>query len=218
MLTQPQVATAAIAHHPNETVSAFAVTGENTEKDYDADEQRWSALMAAAQEGDQTGYQQLLRELSQAVQRYLVSRLGYHAFIEDCVQDILLAIHNARHTYQPDRPFRPWLFAIVRNKSIDMLRKRKSYEKMLLSQADESQLSYEAALAQTGSSMEESVGQGRLIEALDPGYRQAIVLTKLIGFSNAEAARVMSISETAVKVRVHRGIAKLRSLLEADEA
>lgn len=185
--------------------------------EYDEDERRWAGLMARAQAGDQAGYRQLLDELSTAVSRYLVSRLGYHAFIEDCVQDILLAIHNARHTWQSSRPFRPWLFAIVRNKSIDMLRKRKSYEKMLLSQADESQLSYEAAVEQNSRSMEDTITQGRLIDALDPGYRQAIVLTKLIGFSNAEAARVLSISETAVKVRVHRGIAKLKSLLEADE-
>lgn len=193
------------------------MTGTDKQSQYDADELRWSQLMLGVQAGNQSDYRMLLEELSLAIQRYLVSRLGYHAFIEDCVQDILLAIHNARHTYQPGRPFRPWLFAIVRNKSIDMLRKRKSYEKMLLSRADELQILGGEESAASGQSLENEITSGRLMDLLEPGHKQAIVLTKLIGFSNAEAAKVMSISETAVKVRVHRGIAKLKSLLEADE-
>lgn len=193
------------------------MTGTDKQSEYDADELRWSQMMVRAQAGDQSDYRTLLEELSLAIQRYLVSRLGYHAFIEDCVQDILLAIHNARHTYQPSRPFRPWLFAIVRNKSIDMLRKRKSYEKMLLSRADELQIMGADESPDNSQSLENEMTSGRLMELLEPGHKQAIVLTKLIGFSNAEAAKVMSISETAVKVRVHRGLAKLKNLLEADE-
>lgn len=193
------------------------MTGTDKQSEYDADELRWSQMMVRAQAGGQSDYRTLLEELSLAIQRYLVSRLGYHAFIEDCVQDILLAIHNARHTYQPSRPFRPWLFAIVRNKSIDMLRKRKSYEKMLLSRADELQIMGADESPDNSQSLENEMTSGRLMELLEPGHKQAIVLTKLIGFSNAEAAKVMSISETAVKVRVHRGLAKLKNLLEADE-
>lgn len=188
-----------------------------TNKEYDADEQRWSAMMVSAQQGDDRQYQQLLGELSTVIQRYLVSRLGRHDFIEDCVQDILLAIHNGRHTYQPRRPFRPWMFAIVRNRSIDYLRKRKSYDNAIASQAEAVKQLDEEMAVNSADAVEQSIMQGRLIDALAPPFKQAIVLTKLIGFSNAEAAERLSISETAVKVRVHRGIAKLKSLFEADE-
>lgn len=195
-------------------ISGNAVFKANTNNKYDADEQRWSASMARAQTGDQTTYQQLLTELSNVIQRYLVSRFGQQNFIEDCVQEALLAIHNARHTYQPDRPFRPWMFAIVRNKSIDMLRKNRSYDNALDSKAQADALDAEPSYNQA---LETAITQGRLINALAPPFKQAIVLTKLIGFTNAEAAAKLSISEMAVKVRVHRGIAKLKSLLEADD-
>lgn len=193
------------------------MTKTNADRDYSADEKRWSAWMVAAQEGDERQYRQLLDELSSVIHRYLISRLGYREFIEDCVQEILLAIHYARRTYQPGRPFRPWLFAIVRNKSIDMLRKRKSYEKMLLSQADPLLAEGGGVASNSSHAVDASLTQGRLIDALAPSYREAIVLTKLIGFSNAEAAKQLSISEAAVKVRVHRGMAKLKSLMEADD-
>ena len=197
--------------------NGFVVSKTKTNKKYDADEQRWSAMMASAQGGDEAQYQQLLTELSTVIQRYLISRLGPHEFIEDCVQESLLAIHNGRHTYQPSRPFRPWLFAIVRNKSIDLLRKRNSYENAVAMQADEVHYGENNPADHSVQELDDAITQGRLIEALAPPFKQAIVLTKLFGFSNAEAAEKLSISETAVKVRVHRGIAKLKSLFEADE-
>lgn len=197
--------------------SGSFVSKTTTRKDYDADEQRWSAMMVSAQQGDDKQYQQLLMELTTVIQRYLISRLGRHDFIEDCVQDILLAIHNGRHTYQPKRPFRPWMFAIVRNRSIDYLRKRKSYDNAIANQAEVIRQLDEEMVDKTTDELDQSIMQGRLIDALAPPFKQAIVLTKLIGYSNAEAAERLSISETAVKVRVHRGIAKLKSLFEAED-
>lgn len=175
--------------------------------------------MVSAQTGNEKQYRQLLDELSDVIHRYLISRFGYHDFLEDCVQDTLIAIHNARHTYDGSRLFRPWLFAIVRHKSIDALRKRKSEQAKVTHRGLED-LETNGYAIDTCSSQEwdTSITQGRLINALAPPFRQAIVLTKLIGFSNAEAAKHLRISETALKVRVHRGIAKLKRLIEAEEA
>lgn len=185
--------------------------------EYEADEQRWAALMMDAQRGDETRYRLLLTELSRMIHRYLVSRLGPHEFIEDCVQDILLAVHHGRHTYQPQRPFRPWLFAIVRNRSVDFLRRRRAFTRARDEASQESARQESATEFNPILAVEHSVMQGRLIEALDPPFRQAIVLTKLFGYSNAEVANQLSISEAAVKVRVHRGMSRLRNLFEADE-
>ena len=79
--------------------------------------------MAAAHRGDKRLYERLLRETAIAIDRYIRRRFGALSFVDDCVQECLLAIHNARHTYNPERPFRPWLFALVRNKTIDLLRR-----------------------------------------------------------------------------------------------
>ncbi len=77
--------------------------------------------MVNAQAGNESDYRQLLKELAIVIQKFLRSRFGDHHFIEDWVQEALIAVHQARHTYDPQRPFRPWLFAIVRHKAIDNL-------------------------------------------------------------------------------------------------
>ena len=103
-------------------VIAWEAMPEAAAGHYAEDEQRWSSLMASAQAGNESDYRQLLGELSELVSRYLRTRLGGYDFVEDCVQDVLIAIHEARHTYDPRRPFRPWLFAIIRHKSTDAIR------------------------------------------------------------------------------------------------
>ena len=96
-----------------------------------SDEARWSVLMVSAQSGNESDYRQLLEELTRVIHNFLRSRFGPHDVIEDCVQEVLISIHHARHTYNPKRPFRAWLFAIVRNKAIDFLRQKRSVEKKL---------------------------------------------------------------------------------------
>jgi RNA polymerase sigma-70 factor, ECF subfamily len=176
------------------------------------DEYRWAALMVNAQAGNESDYRQLLQELSDVIFRYLLRRFGHHHFIEDCVQESLVAIHQARHTYDQRRPFRPWLFAIVRHKAIDTLRKQRSHER-----SDDHQFlqSQEDHVPATGN-LEENMERDYLINSLPLPHREAITLTKLNGFSTAEAAAHLRISEGALKVRIHRGINRLKRLIEAD--
>src|ERR1700744_3345287 len=87
----------------------------------DASGQNWDRMMAAAQVGDANAYRTLLAELALWLPRYYARRLP-PAMTEDAVQDVLLAIHEKRHTYDPARPFGPWLAAIARYKWIDRLR------------------------------------------------------------------------------------------------
>lgn len=178
----------------------------------DNDEGRWAMLMVSAQAGNESDYRALLSEIAPAITRYLNARFGHHDFVEDCVQEVLLSIHQARHTYQAQRLFRPWLFSIVRHKAIDALRQQRRRQSLL-----------ERERAATGSlegistaACESTLSSGRMIASLDAPYRDAITLTKIIGLSSAEAAAELSISEGALKVRVHRGIGRLKKLLEAD--
>ncbi|MFT4823019.1 MAG: RNA polymerase sigma-70 factor (ECF subfamily) [Halioglobus sp.] len=177
---------------------------------YAADEKRWSALMVSAQAGDEADYRCLLGELSDVIMRYLSSRIGFHHFLDDCAQETLIAIHQARHTYDSNRKFRPWLFAIVRHKAIDALRKERSQHNAIASHTALERPEVGA------EQLENSIMSGRLVNSLSDPYRQAITLTKIVGLSTAEAAAQLSISEGALKVRIHRAITQLRRMMEAD--
>ena len=179
----------------------------------ESDEHRWSALMVSAQAGDESDYRQLLQELAKAIQKFLRSRFGDHHFIDDCVQEALIAVHQARHTYDPKRPFRPWLFAIVRHKAIDTLRKQRTREKVVDHYKSEQEI-----LGQTADpSSSELELEGRLLESLSTQHREVLVLTKIMGYSIAETAEKLGISEGAVKVRVHRAIRRLQQSLARNE-
>jgi len=180
----------------------------------ESDEHRWSLLMVSAQAGNESDYRQLLKELAEVISKFLWSRFGHHHFIEDCVQESLIGIHQARHTYDPKRPFRPWLFAIVRNKAIDFLRKNRTMVK-----AHEHFQREQEILSQPSSQSVSlcEITEGRLLESLSIQHREVLVLTKIIGFSIAETAERLGISESAVKVRVHRAVRKLQQQLERDE-
>ena len=124
-----------------------------------------------------------------------------------------MAVHQARHTYDPRRPFRAWLFAIVRHKAIDTLRRQRSHGNLV--SRKRAMLPLDGGDLESPT-MEDSVSQGRLLAALPPHPREAITLTKIDGLSAAEAALRLQISEGTLRVRVHRAIGRLRHLVERD--
>ena len=174
------------------------------------DEQRWSQLMGKAQQGDEHSYANLLEELGKAIEAYLRSRFGPIDIIEDCVQESLIAIHAARHTYDTKRLFRPWFFAIVRHRTIDLLRRQKSYSAAL----ERNTLEH---IEHTALSIEEEVNKSMVFSMLAPAYRDVLLLTKVIGFSTSETAEKLGISKSAVRVRVHRGIKETRKILQNEQ-
>lgn len=164
--------------------------------------------MAQALAGDREAYEQLLGELSAAIEAYLRSRFGGWESLEDCVQESLLAIHRARHTYDSRRPFRPWLFTIVRHKALDLLRRRRVREAAASLEAGPEPPA-EPGLRLDGAKM---------LDWLEPKYREALVLTKLEGFSTEDAAARAGVSVTAMKTRVHRAIRTIQKRLRAEES
>ena len=88
-------------------------------------EQEATALMIRAQEGDGQAYAALLTRLSSTARQYARNRLGDVAWLDDVMQETLLTIHAARHTYDPRRPFAPWFYAILSSRMIDVLRKER---------------------------------------------------------------------------------------------
>lgn len=173
-------------------------------------------LMRRAQSGDGRAYGELLRRvtprLRQAVQR---RRRLQSCDVEDLVQDILLSLHAARATYDPARPFMPWLMAIARNRIADGARRyaRRAANEVVSDDLPET-------FAGAGANMLiESYGDGealaRAMADLPPGQRRAVELMKLKELSLKEAAAASGMSVGALKVAVHRGMGALRKALGA---
>lgn len=164
----------------------------------------WNPLMAAAQSGNAAAYHRLLTEVGDWLRRYYARRLP-PAMVADAVQDTLLAVHVKRHTYDPSRPFGPWLAAIARYKWIDRLRTMKSTPTEALTE-DMSIADHEDAVT-SARSLE------RLLEELKPAQSEVIRLVKLQGLNIEEAAARTGQSVSLVKVNIHRGLGRLTSIV-----
>jgi RNA polymerase sigma factor (sigma-70 family) len=178
---------------------------------------RWRRGMAAAQAGDSAAYHELLAELLPEVRRLVRARLADAAMADDVVQEALLSIHRARHTYRPERPFGPWLRAVVRNASIDALRQqRRRGSREVISDGLDATAAQTDAAGDALARIERAQISPELstaLAALPAKQRQALELVHLQGLSVAEAALRAGITPGALKVRVHRGTRALRARL-----
>ncbi|MCU0888173.1 MAG: sigma-70 family RNA polymerase sigma factor [Rubritepida sp.] len=188
---------------------AVPLMAEPTEAARDARDARWSGLMAAAQEGDQAAYAILLGECLPLLRAICRARLRDAAEVEDAVQDALLTLHRVRHTYDPARPFRPWLSAIAERRALDRVRRRGRRT------ARETTLDDAAEIGAEGDAEQRFAG-GQLraaVSELPPAQRTALQLTKLEQLSLQEASARSGMSVAALKVATHRAIATLRKRL-----
>lgn len=177
---------------------------------YQQDEQRWRQLMIDSQQGEQSPYEQLLDEVGNVLDVYLRFRFGQLDIIEDCVQECLIAIHQARHTYNPKRAFRPWMFTIARHRAIDILRQR-SCRMQTMELVDQKNITH------TDLEQINGVIDGlRILKSLKPNHREAVVLTKYAGMTTLEAASWLGVSESAIKSRLRKGLHILRKQLESE--
>ena len=175
-----------------------------------ASEERLKNLLLRGLDGDALAYQAFLMEMSTHLRAYFRKRLArLPDEVEDLVQESLLAIHNKRHTYDADQPLTAWVHAIAKYKLVDLLRRRASRDALTDPLDDEadffSSVDSEAAEARRDL--------GKLLGQLPDRQRLPIVHTKLEGLSVTEAAQRTGMSESAVKVGVHRGMKALAALI-----
>lgn len=168
--------------------------------------------MVKAQAGDQDSYRRLLGELGGAIERYLRRRFGNREWVDDCVQESLLAIHRARRTYDPRRRFWPWVVTIVKHKAIDLLRRGAVRARTEVVSDD----AVGRAATSPGVHDDSALDAERILGWLKAEYRQALVLTKLEGRSIEEAATLAKVSPSAMKTRVHRAIRLVQRHLEKE--
>ena len=173
-------------------------------------ESRLKALFVRSLDGDADAYRSFLQALTRHLRGFLRRRIPhYRDDVEDLVQEILLAVHNARHTYRPDEPLTAWLHAIARYKLMDFFRSRARRESLNDPLDD-----YAELLADTDDEPAQARHDiGKLLEHLPDKQRLPIVHMKLEGLSVTETARITGLSESAVKVGVHRGLKALSALI-----
>ena len=189
-----------------------ATAGRNEQHD-----RQLSSLMRKAQDGDQAAYASLLREVLPILKRVVQARLGFLPVMdrEDLVQEILMSVHAARATYDPTRPFKPWLMTITHNRMVDQARRnsRRNANEMSVDEypADVADAAAGAAADRYGDPEQ----LRRAIKVLPKGQRSALELLKLREMSLKEASQATGMSISALKVSVHRAIKTLRVSLKS---
>lgn len=174
-----------------------------------ADEPTFARLMTASQSGDKAATSVLLSEAGLWLERYFKRRIPPHS-IDDLVQEVLIAFYTKRATWDPSRPFLPWLAAIARYRWVDHLRKVYKHDAQELMEDDASQDSDEEVVMAR-------VSLDRLFGQLPEPQAEVIEMVKISGLSIREAAEKTGQSESLVKVNIHRGLKKLASLVEKAE-
>jgi RNA polymerase sigma-70 factor, ECF subfamily len=174
------------------------------------------ALMVAGLDGDAASHKALLDRLSPHLRAYYKNRLlrggRSTAEAEDLVQDALIAIHTQRHTYDPGQPLTPWVYAVARYKLIDHLRRtRASFADVPVEDAEDILARDDHVAAESAYDL------NRLLARIPEKMRRAIQCVKLDGLSVAEAARRCGVSESAIKVNVHRGLKALAALVAREK-
>jgi RNA polymerase sigma-70 factor (ECF subfamily) len=164
--------------------------------------------MLAGLDGDEASHKLVLMKLSAYLRAYFKGRFATigrgPSEAEDLVQETLIALHTRRHTYDRSQPLTPWVYAIARYRLIDYVRRIKAAKMDVpIGEADEVFAADDISAVDTGLDLT------KLLARLTPKARQAIQFVKLDGLSITEAAEKTGMSESAIKVSVHRGLKAL---------
>jgi RNA polymerase sigma factor (sigma-70 family) len=173
-----------------------------------------AGLMLRAQEGDEEAYVELLVLLTAVTRRHVYLKMGaIVAWADDVVQDTLISVHAARHTYDPRRPFAPWYYAIARNRLIDALRKEGRVSKREIGVETLPDVDAAADTQETPYADGDIEAVRAALRTLPPRQREIVEALKLRDESVRDIASRLSMSPSAVKVTAHRGYRALKRLL-----
>ena len=172
----------------------------------------WKDWAVEAQQGNKKAYNKLLTELSSFIRNYLLSRVANPEWAEDITQEVLISVHKSLNTYSGDRPFTPWLMAIISFRKTDFLRKHYS------SRGDKQAPLEDAEFLSMHVTNPDHAGEYKDIEealaTLPDKQRKVFELIRIQGYTAQEVANEMNMSVSAVKVSAHRTSQKLKTILE----
>ena len=155
----------------------------------------WEELMVEAQKGNTKMYNQLLSEVASYLNPYLRYKVGSELIAAEIVQESLLSIHTSRHTFNPQLPFKPWLFKIVQSRLIDFYRKDKNRKEL---QSSMESYSVDAFTAEAEVSQIEVDELKTILATLSDDQREIVIALKIQGQSIKEVANSRNMSESGV--------------------
>lgn len=174
------------------------------------DNQIWSDLAARAQTGDADAYRKLLSEMVPVIRRTIIRSLPNPQYADDIVQEVLISIHKALHTYDPKRPFMPWVQSIINFRRTDFLRQHYAqHDNTKVSLDDPDTPDYLITHGHDGTikDIEEA------FDSLPDRQKKVVELMKIKGYSAEEVSEKTGMSVSAVKVSAHRALQKIRERL-----
>lgn len=172
----------------------------------------WSQNAVLAQKGDARAYRALLTDIHPYIINAVSGQLANPEWAEEIAQEVLISVHKSLHTYQADRPFKPWLRAIINFRKSDFLRKhyrQKNHESVPLDDVD-----YKENVTEPTAMGELKDIEGAL-DTLPDTQRRIFQMIKLEGQTIKDVAKTMDMSASAVKVSAHRTMKKLQAHLKA---
>lgn len=168
-------------------------------------------LMRQSLEGDKRAYAELLRETARLLRPFLSKRLSFDSEVDDLLQEILISIHKARHTYDGQRPYKPWVYAIARFRLQDYLRMHYADHLRHAEELTGLENDLHEDVTETGISYESISAE---VEKLPEKQATILRLMHQEGYTAKEVAAKMGMNESAVKVAAHRAYKVLRQKLE----
>lgn len=182
---------------------------------HSAREEQWADWMRRAIGGDTQAYNRFLTAVTphlRAMARRRCEQLGAPASeAEDVVQEVLLAVHLKRGTWDPSRPIGPWLSIIVRNKLIDSLRRRGRRVNVPIEDV------IETLEAEPSGDGFDRLDAEHLLQRLKDPQRDIVRSISLQGTSISETAARLKMTEGAVRVALHRALKSLAAFYRSEE-
>jgi RNA polymerase sigma-70 factor (ECF subfamily) len=173
-------------------------------------ERQAGALMRRAQAGDRAAYATLLELLASVTRAYARARVGGVPWLDDVVQETLIAVHGARHTYDGNRPFAPWFYAVASSRLIDVVRRQRRVSSREVATDVVPDAAGRTAVPRPEIDVD---ALHAAVAALPLRQRQVIEGLKFQDLSVREVAGRLQMTESSVKVTAHRGYKALRRML-----
>ncbi|AXO16800.1 sigma-70 family RNA polymerase sigma factor [Thalassospira indica] len=172
--------------------------------------------MLAERRGDTGAYSNLLDEIARSLRRTIPGKLIRMGIdpqeTEDIIQEILIGLHNKRHTWDSNRPFKPWLAGIVRYKLTDAVRR------LFQEKAKHADIEIEELTEMIGTTPDPSkaIDAERNLAKLPPQQHEVVKALVLEGQSVRATAEKLDRSEAAVRVTFSRALSRLFTISRSD--
>lgn len=174
---------------------------------------QWQKWASAAQKGDKRAYTALLSALAPYIKNVIVKSLANQDAAEDIAQEILISVHKSLDSYSPERPFKPWLHAIINFRRTDYLRKHYAQRRDKTTTTDEN-YEFESVNVTNPTHAGELGDIEAALAKLPEQQRRIFRMIKIEGYTAKEVANKMDMNESAVKVSAHRTMKKLQGFLK----